>query len=68
MNVGLDIGYSSVKVAYGTETIPELMRLPIGADPIEQCVQTLEGTPELGIGPLVYILKALGGGRWRSCE
>lgn len=55
MNVGLDIGYSSVKVAYGTETIPELMRLPIGAAPIEQCVQTLEGTPDLGLGRMVYI-------------
>lgn len=55
MNVGLDIGYSSVKVAHGTEPVPELLRMPIGAAPVEQCVQTLDGEPDLGLGRLVYI-------------
>lgn len=55
MKVGLDIGYSSVKVAYGTGAVPETMRLPVGAGPAETCSTTLDGKPDIGGGRMVLV-------------
>ena len=55
MKVGLDIGYSSVKVAYGTGGMPETLRLPVGAGPAETCATTLDGKPDFGAGRIVLV-------------
>lgn len=55
MKVGLDIGYSSVKVAYGIDVIPETLRLPVGAGLARFCDRTLDGTPLMGSGRIVLI-------------
>lgn len=43
--VGLDIGYSSVKIAHGTgrSASAELLQLPVGAAPVSRCGVTADG-------------------------
>lgn len=55
MKVGLDIGYSSVKVAYGTGGLPDTLRLPVGAGLASTCATTLDGKPQIGNGRLVLV-------------
>jgi len=55
MKVGIDIGYSSVKVAFGTERVPETFRMPVGAGPVSTCNQKLDGSPEIGQGRIVLV-------------
>ena len=55
MRVGLDIGYSSVKVAFGNTMIPEHLTFPIGAAPISQCGTTADGEVALGGGHRVMV-------------
>lgn len=55
MKVGLDIGYSGVKLAYGEHAEPTVLRLPVGAGPVGKCVVSHEGTGKLGVGHEVLI-------------
>lgn len=55
MRIGLDIGYSSVKLVYGTKMSPEVVRLPIGAAPMDQCVVDHNGASATGAGHEVFI-------------
>lgn len=55
MRIGLDIGYSSVKLAYGPRTKPELARLPVGAAPIANLNQSLSGASAIGRGHHVLL-------------
>ena len=55
MKIGLDIGYSSVKVAFGDGRVPEVARLPVGAGPISMCNTTISGEADIGCGQEVTI-------------
>lgn len=41
--VGLDIGYSAVKIAHGDGRNPALLQLPVGAAPTDRCGLTIGG-------------------------
>lgn len=55
MRVGLDIGYSSVKVAYGTGRTPDTVRLPIGAAPLSHCGMGIDGSMAVGLAHRVFV-------------
>lgn len=55
MLVGVDIGYSAVKIAYGSGKEPAILRLPVGAAPIARCGLRFDGTHALGGGHEVLI-------------
>lgn len=55
MKIGLDIGYSSVKIAYGDGTYPEQVQLPVGAGPERLCGVGIDGSVARGHGHQVVI-------------
>lgn len=55
MKIGLDIGYSSVKIAFGDGKLPETRRLPVGAGPESKCGMSLTGSTAKGHGHSVTI-------------
>lgn len=62
MYIGLDIGYSSVKVAYGsgpradsTSSMPEVLRMPVGAAPKSKCGLSISGDAAIGMGHIVMV-------------
>jgi plasmid segregation protein ParM len=55
MKIGLDIGYSGVKVAWGTGRLPSLLRLPVGAAPLSAMSLAMDGTKNTGTGHRVLI-------------
>ena len=55
MYIGLDIGYSAVKLAYGRDKLPETTTLPVGAAPIADVRGGIDGQMNLGSGQLVMV-------------
>ena len=53
--LGLDLGYSSAKLAFGTGRDPDVVQLPIGAAPLERCGMSIDGTVTRGGGHEVMI-------------
>lgn len=55
--LGLDIGYSSVKVAHGNgqTSTPRLLQLPVGAAPVSRCGVTADGSLAVNGGHRVSI-------------
>lgn len=55
--LGLDIGYSSVKVAHGNgqTSSPRLLQLPVGAAPVSRCGVTADGRVAVNGGHRVSI-------------
>lgn len=53
--VGLDIGYSAVKIAHGNGRVPQLTQLPVGAAPLDKCGLTLSGEAAAAGGHRVTI-------------
>lgn len=54
-HLGIDIGYSSVKLAHGINAKPELLQLPVGAAPISKCGLAVDGEASIGAGHRVSI-------------
>ena len=55
MRVGLDIGYSGVKIAYGSGKNPAVLNLHVGAAPLDRAAQSLDGGRSLGEGHEVML-------------
>ena len=62
MRIGLDIGYSAVKVAYDDVTqagsknpVPALLRMPVGAAPKSKCGLSIDGGVAIGMGHVVMV-------------
>lgn len=55
IKVGLDIGYSGVKLAHGSGKAPAVLNLPVGAAPIDRAAQSLDGGRSLGEGHEVMV-------------
>src|SRR5690606_30117466 len=55
MKLGLDVGYSGVKLCYGTGSAPAVQRLPVGAGPARTCVVDLTGENWPGSGQSVLV-------------
>lgn len=55
IKVGLDIGYSGVKIAHGSGRAPAVLNLPVGAAPIERTAKALDGSYFLGEGHEVLL-------------
>lgn len=53
--LGLDIGYSGVKLAYGQGRQPQLLTLAPGAAPVSDCALGFNNQPNLGAGFEVLI-------------
>lgn len=55
MKMGLDVGYSGVKLCYGTGPAPAVQQLPVGAGPAHTCVVDLTGENWPGTGQSVLV-------------
>jgi len=55
MYIGIDIGYSSVKLAFGTEQHPVVQTLPVGAARRNQMATGEDDTHQIGSGFLVMV-------------
>ncbi|MCD9046847.1 ParM/StbA family protein [Luteimonas sp. MHLX1A] len=53
--MGLDLGYSSAKLAFGSGRDPEIVQLPIGAAPLDRCGLSIDGSVTRGGGHEVMI-------------
>lgn len=55
MHIGIDIGYSSVKLAFGSEQHPVVQTLPVGAARRTQMLKSDDNTYQVGSGFLVMV-------------
>lgn len=47
IKLGLDIGYSGVKIAHGSGRAPAVLNLPIGTAPVERAANAPDGSCSL---------------------